>query len=781
MNMRPRSPFPMARALLALVLIALAGAALADPPGRVARMSYINGNASFQPGGDDRWSEAMINRPLVTGDRLYTDRDSRVELEVGTAVLRMDDRTSLSFLDLNDDIVQVELTQGTLNLQVKRLFDGQTYEVDTPTLAFVVDRPGNYRIDIAPQGDSTMVTVFEGSGSVYGQGGASYRVDDRQSYRFYDSSLRDYEVMDLPRTDTFDRWCFERADRYQRSVARQYVSEEVIGYADLDGYGSWTSHASYGSVWFPTTVAVGWAPYRYGRWSWIDPWGWSWVDDAPWGFAPSHYGRWVYVGNRWGWCPGPRHLRPVYAPALVGFIGGRNWSVSISGGGPVGWFPLGPRDVYVPWYRSSRSYFTNVNVTNIRNTTVINNTYITNVYNNYAAGRPAGIDYAYRRDINAVTAVPDNVFNSSGRVGSARLNLDRNSLARAEVVNRVPVLPTEASLAPRGGARDLPQRAASFDRAVIARNTPPPAPAPFEQRKLAIERNGGQPLQTQELRQLADRAPKTAAAPRQERIQVVGNGAAQRAPQALPPKSAAPGRVERAPAVGANAPAPGASRAPSNATPDRRAVAPERTPAAMQRSDRALPSSGYAPRGERAPAAKAERGAAPTVAPRAERAPAATPRVERAPTVAPRAERAPEAKSFEGRSQPAPSERPARTMQPREPAQQRAPAPSARQYEPRKAEPAVREPAPARSYRQAPPEPRRIEQAPARRVEPQQRAEPAPQRMERSAPQAAPRVAQPPPQQQQRSVEPRQQAAPPQKQQRVERSRDNDGKGKDDR
>ncbi|HUD42235.1 MAG TPA: DUF6600 domain-containing protein [Dokdonella sp.] len=776
MNMRPRSPFPMVRAALALALTVLAGAALADPPGRVARMSYISGNASFQPGGDDRWSEAMINRPLVTGDRLYTDSDSRVELEVGTAVLRMDDRTSLAFLDVNDDIVQVELTQGTLNLQVKRLFDGQTYEVDTPTLAFVVDRPGNYRIDIAPQGDSTMVTVFEGAGSVYGQGGASYRVDDRQSYRFHDASLRDYEVMDLPRSDNFDRWCFERADRYQRSVARQYVSEEVIGYADLDGYGSWTSHASYGSVWFPTTVAVGWAPYRYGRWSWIDPWGWSWVDDAPWGFAPSHYGRWVYVGNRWGWCPGPRHLRPVYAPALVGFIGGRNWSVSISsGGGPVGWFPLGPRDVYVPWYRSSRTYFTNVNVTNIRNTTVINNTYITNVYNNYAAGRPAGIDYAYRRDVHAVTAVPDNVFNSSGRVGSARLNLDRNSLARAEVVSRVPVLPTQASLAPRGGARDLPQRAASFDRAVIARNAPPPAPAPFEQRKLAIERNGGQPLQTQELRQLADRAPKTAAASRQERIQVVGNGAAQRAPQALPPKSAAPGRIERAPeraaAVGAKAPATDPSRAPATATPDRRAVAPERAPTATQRSERALPSSGYAPRGERAPAAKIERGGTPAATPRTERAPAAAPRVERAPQAA----RPP----VETRKQPTPSERPARTMQPREPAQQRAPAPAGRQYEPRKAEPAVREPAPARSYRQAAPEPRRIEQAPARRVEPQPRAEPAPQRMERSAPQAAPRVAPPP--QQKRAPEPRQQAAPPQKQQRVERSRDNDGKGKDDR
>lgn len=772
MNMRARSPFPMARVLLTLAFAALAGAALADPPSRVARMSYISGSASFQPGGDDRWSEAMINRPLVTGDRLYTDRDSRVELEVGSAVLRMDDRTSVSLLDVNDDIVQVELTQGTLNLQVKRLFDGQTYEIDTPTLAFVVDRPGNYRIDIAPQGDSTMVTVFDGSGSVYGQAGASYRVDQRQSYRFYDSALRDYEVMDLPREDGFDRWCFERADRYQRSVARQYVSEEVIGYADLDGYGSWSSHGSYGSVWFPTTVTAGWAPYRYGRWAWIDPWGWSWVDDQPWGFAPSHYGRWVYVGSRWGWCPGPRNLRPVYAPALVGFIGGRNWSVSISSGGPVGWFPLGPRDVYVPWYRSSRDYFTNVNVTNIRNTTVINNTYITNVYNNYAAGRPSGVDYAYRRDVNAVTAVPDNVFNSSGRVGTARLNLDRNSLARAEIVNRVPVMPTQASLAPAGGSRGLPQREASFDRAVIARNTPPPAPAPFEQRKLAIERNGGQPLQTQELRQLADRAPKSVAAP-QERIQVVGNAGAQRAPQALPPKSMAPGRAERAPAIGTTQPAPGNARAPSISAPER-SVAPERAPVKVRGDNGELPSSGYAPRRERM------------------QAPDSPSRIERAPA---------SNRAIESRGEPAPSDRPARTMQSREPAPQRSPpapavrqsaprsfepaarepAPAVRQAAPRSFEPAAREPAPARSYREPAPEPRRFESAPANRGESQQRIEPqrapAPQRMERSAPQAAPRAAQPP--QQQRSVEPRQQAQPAKQQnERVERSRK---EGRDDR
>ncbi len=69
-------------------------------------------------------------------------------------------------------------------------------------------------------------------------------------------------------------------------------------------------------------VPAGWAPYRNGHWAWIDPWGWTWVDDAPWGFAPFHYGRWTVVDDRWGWVPGPVRQRAVYAPALVAFIGG---------------------------------------------------------------------------------------------------------------------------------------------------------------------------------------------------------------------------------------------------------------------------------------------------------------------------------------------------------------------------------------------------------------------------------------------------------------------------
>src|SRR5664279_5923051 len=74
---------------------------------------------------------------------------------------------------------------------------------------------------------------------------------------------------------------------------------------------------TYGNVWMPTSVQSGWAPYHNGHWVWVAPWGWTWVDDAPWGYAPFHYGRWVSLRGNWGWVPGPINYQPVYAPADI--------------------------------------------------------------------------------------------------------------------------------------------------------------------------------------------------------------------------------------------------------------------------------------------------------------------------------------------------------------------------------------------------------------------------------------------------------------------------------
>ena len=144
-----------------------------------------------------------------------------------------------------------------------------------------------------------------------------------QSARFSGTDQLNYDIAQMPRaSDDFDSWAFQRDHDEDGAESANYVSPEMTGYEDLDDYGHWQYVGGYGTVWVPSGVASDWAPYRNGHWAFIDPWGWTWVEDEPWGFAPFHYGRWAYAGNRWCWVPGPVAVRPVYAPALVAFVGG---------------------------------------------------------------------------------------------------------------------------------------------------------------------------------------------------------------------------------------------------------------------------------------------------------------------------------------------------------------------------------------------------------------------------------------------------------------------------
>jgi FecR protein len=449
-----------------------------DPPSRVARLSYMAGDVGFLPSGAKDWSAASVNRPLTRGDRLSTGQDSRAELEIGGGTLRIASQTDFGFLDLTDQVSQVELTQGTLNLSVRALDDGQSYEIDTPTVALVVDRPGTFRIDISADGKASLISVLSGGGTVYGENSAQRTVTAGRSYEFADSALADVTVSELGGGDAFDSWAEQRDQRYaEQSPSSQYVSDDVVGYQDLDANGSWQDDADVGAVWFPSHVGADWAPYRDGHWAWIGPWGWTWVDDSPWGFAPYHYGRWSYVRGAWGWIPGPRFERPVYAPALVAFVGGNHFGVGI-GGAPVGWFPLGPRDVYNPWYRASRGYYSRVNVTNINvrnnfNRAAINNS-INNNYTYFRNGKEApGLNYANRSAPRALTAVPANVFTGAGRVSRSMVAVTPAQAAGAQVMTRgTAIRPTAASFAqPRLiDGRALP--AGGFSRAVVARRAP---------------------------------------------------------------------------------------------------------------------------------------------------------------------------------------------------------------------------------------------------------------------------------------------------------------------
>jgi hypothetical protein len=484
--------------LLAGLAIIFSAPAMADddPPGRVARLNYIQGSLSFQPGGESDWVQANPNRPLTTGDNLWADKNSRGELHIGSTALRLSSQTGITFLNLDDRTVQIQLAQGTLNVHVRRLDGGDAFEIDTPNIAFTVQRPGEYRVDVDPDGNTTVVTVREGEGDVTG-GGSEFHMDSGDRSAISGTDTLTYDGGYASRPDDFDEWCRSRDDREERAQSARFVSRDVIGYEDLDENGDWRNVPDYGYVWFPTRVAAGWAPYRFGHWAWIEPWGWTWVEDEPWGFAPFHYGRWAVYGGGWCWVPGPVVVRPVYAPALVAFVGGARFGLSLSfgGGGGVAWFPLGPREVYMPTYRSSVRYVQNINVTN----TTVNVVNVTNVYNNVNVNK---VTYMHQTNIGAVTAVSHDTFVNARPVAVSAMRISPQQLQNAEIQRGVAVAPVRQSIIGSGAATSVRPPQAAMDRQVVVKQTPAASPVPFQRRQQILTAQPGRVPTPQQMDQL---------------------------------------------------------------------------------------------------------------------------------------------------------------------------------------------------------------------------------------------------------------------------------------
>ena len=438
-------------------ILCMAGMAWAqDSPSRVARLSLIEGQVSYQPENVEDWSAATLNYPLTTGAHLYSDQASRAEMRIGPNAIRLGPQTNFGYLNLNDNTVQMRVTEGALHIRVRALTDADVWEVDTPNGAISLLRTGEYRIDTDPQRNATMVTVRSGQVAVTANRQSFNVLPGQTAYFTGDSSQE--EVKDANPVDGFDAFWEDRDRAEDAAPAPRYVSRSMVGYEDLEANGFWTETPDYGAVWFPR-VSAGWAPYRYGHWAWVAPWGWTWIDDASWGFAPFHYGRWAYVRNSWGWCPGPIAPRPVYAPALVVFVGGGNWGVSagvrFGGGAGIGWFPLGPREVYVPSYGR-------------RNVTVVNNITVNNVYIN-------------RSVPGAFTAVSQRDFVEARAIHRVAVNVPPNMVASAPTASfAAPVAPERGSYfgRPQGQIGSAPRPSAEiYNRPVIARTAPPAGPA----------------------------------------------------------------------------------------------------------------------------------------------------------------------------------------------------------------------------------------------------------------------------------------------------------------
>jgi len=441
------------RTMLALALTISVSALHAqggDPPARAARISALTGQASLQPAGATDWSEAALNYTVTTGDRIYTNAGSRLELEIGSMSVRLADNSDVTVTNLSDGFMQLGIAQGTVRLSVYRLPRGDSIEVDTPNGAVMVTTPGSYLIDIPDNDQFTIVSVDDGSVEIVGPG-----VDQivRRGQAVQLSGTDDIRSISMPHPamTSFDQWAAERDRRAGSASCSRYMSRDIPGCADLDEAGRWESNAQYGAVWYPSHVSSDWVPYRDGRWVWIDPWGWSWVDDEPWGYAPFHYGRWAQFGPSWGWIPGPVDVRPFYAPALVAFVGGSGWSIGVSIGTQA-WFPLGPREAYIPSYHHDEAYLRQVNISNIRNVTNINT--IINVPN---------VDrVTYVNRTRGITAVPTDAFRSGRPVSKEVVRVAPDVAGRGSIISHPTAAPE--------------MRAALGGRPAVA--PPPVAPRP---------------------------------------------------------------------------------------------------------------------------------------------------------------------------------------------------------------------------------------------------------------------------------------------------------------
>ncbi|HEU0203807.1 MAG TPA: DUF6600 domain-containing protein [Burkholderiaceae bacterium] len=469
------------KTLLSIVLTVVSTLALAadpapPPPGADTtppRLSFTDGKVSFwRPGAED-WAPARVNTPLAAGDALYTGERANVEIQVGPrAFVRAGEKTNLGIVAVEPDFLQVKLTSGHASVDLRSLPAGYTVELDTPNAVFTIEHPGYYRAGVGDNEVTRFVTRRGGRATITLAEGPAQAIAPSEEVLVRGTAAPVVETYVAPELDAWDRWNYARTDHEIEALSARYVSPGVYGVGVLDQWGTWRVVPTYGAVWVPDRVAVGWAPYTTGSWIWDPFYGWTWVDDAPWGWAPFHYGRWVFIGGVWAWAPGPVIVRPVYAPALVAFFGvDAGVSVRIGIAGPaVGWVVLGWGEPLRPWWGPPGfigvPWWGGWGGPRIVNNVVIERTTVVNVNT---------IVYHHTKTPRGVVAVGEKHFGAGPIRGTRFTPGDPHELKH--FADALPVRPGAVSLVPaRSSAIRPPVAVAS--RGVVATRPPREAPGP---------------------------------------------------------------------------------------------------------------------------------------------------------------------------------------------------------------------------------------------------------------------------------------------------------------
>jgi hypothetical protein len=388
-----------------------AGSNAGDPPTLAGRLAAVSGTVSTHGAGQTEWTPATLNTPVTNGDSFWTQPQSSATIEVGADRFVLNETTELDIASLDQSQFIGSAAQGEIYLALPELPQGQSFTINTPRGGVQISATGQYDIVAGDSATPTTVTVISGGATVTGAGvNLTVGVNQEATITGTDHLVG---VVGTVAPTPFLQAQLKLQTMPELPNGCPPEVRNMTGGTDLVHYGSFQSTPQYGQVWYPNNVPNDWAPYRAGRWSYVGPWGWTWVDSQPWGFAPFHYGRWVSYGGRWGWVAGAPGITvgvgayPVYAPALVGFVGiggaalvgaSINFGVGFGGvgfgfgGGGIGWVPLGFGEPFRPWYHVSNGYFQNVNrfsVVNYHNLT-INNYRSVNV-TNYANARFATV------------------------------------------------------------------------------------------------------------------------------------------------------------------------------------------------------------------------------------------------------------------------------------------------------------------------------------------------------------------------------------------------------
>lgn len=407
---------------------------------RVVRVSMLRGDVSLRRAGSKNWEKAALNLPLVEGDRLATGADARLEIQIDARnFVRLGEYATLDIVTLREEGVALSVPEGTATLRLANFDNEREYfEIDAPKTTLAAEQKGSYRLDVAQNGNVRVTVRDGGRARLYSETSGFTLRDGRTAELVYKDTATDgdWELSAARSSDNWDTWVDERerylAARLRYDRRERYYDREVWGAEELDAYGDWIDTGEYGRVWRPHVTVINnyhdWAPYRYGHWRWISPYGWTWVADEPWGWAPYHYGRWVYVNNYWCWAPrGYAHYggRSRWRPALVAFV---NFGDSYNSN--VCWYPLGyhQRDPHSNFYRRSRNR-------------LIDQQRIANLNR---------VNPIYQR---AVTTLPSREFGRGMVRGQpATKELALRAVTTDPVSGKLPIRPVEADLRTAGGA-----------------------------------------------------------------------------------------------------------------------------------------------------------------------------------------------------------------------------------------------------------------------------------------------------------------------------------------